>query len=435
MKKPALSLSLLSGALAFLLLVCPLHTARAQVTLPENPSKSLTRAAEALEKALPDIPISILLTGESKPNSAILRTEDGFRITGSVQDDCVKGAYYLLSKAEDWLSAPVGAQASGRLYSPLMRIRESGDPCVLWDEETGYYYATYSSGRSDRITLYRARTLGDLGNAEGREIYVTGDACWQEKEIMSYLYAPELHKMDGKWYIYFSGSPISLTGEGKEKARVGVRLFCLECDGDDPWNDYSFKGCLNESLRAIDASVFTLGGQSYALCAEIVPGMGNVITIGRLKNPWTMEGDPVRIAHAEYDWELMDGMVNEGPWFFTGPTGRHFLLYSANNVNSYYYCLNILELSGEDPMDASQWVKRPETTFATYGTAYCPGHGCVFMSPDGREYYLAYHVKQYRNGSGSRQLQIQPLFFDADGAPILDRPLESSEYFFAPSGE
>ena len=39
-------------------------------------------------------------------------------------------------------------------------------------------------------------------------------------------------------------------------------------------------------------------------------------------------------------------------------------------------------------------------------------------------------------GRGHRVLLVD-LFkgLDADGAPILDRPLESSEYFFAPSGE
>ena len=185
----------------------------------------------------------------------------------------------------------------------------------------------------------------------------------QEKEIMSRLYAPEMHKVDEKWYIYFSGAPVSEAKYGKTASSQSIRLFCMECTGNDPWNDsWIFKGCLNEDLWAIDASAFTLNGVHYALFAEIVPGEGNVIGIGRLSSPWEMEKETVRICRAEYDWEKMSGLVNEGPFFFTGPTGRRFLLYSANNVNSPYYCLNTLELVGDDPMDPDAWVKKPETT-------------------------------------------------------------------------
>ncbi len=332
------------------------------------------------------------------------------------------------------------AAASGSeeraLVSPLIRIEESGDPCILWDEETGYYYALYSSRGNNRVILYRAETVTALGNAKGLELYAAGDFCFQEKEIMSRLYAPEMHKVDEKWYIYFSGAPVSEAKYGKTASSQSIRLFCMECTGNDPWNDnWIFKGCLNEDLWAIDASAFTLNGVHYALFAEIVPGEGNVIGIGRLSSPWEMEKETVRICRAEYDWEKMSGLVNEGPFFFTGPTGRRFLLYSANNVNSPYYCLNTLELVGDDPMDPDAWVKKPETTFATYGTAYCPGHGSVFLSPDGTEYYLAYHVKANRGGSGFRMLHVQPLLFDADGAPLLERPLEKNEHFPAPSGE
>ena len=328
------------------------------------------------------------------------------------------------------------ARAGEEMISPLIRIRSSGDPCITFDPETGYYYALYSSSGSDRITLYRSQTLKGLGTAEGKDLYVAGDGCWEEKEIMSRLYAPEIHRVDGKWYIYASGGTVSQKKEGQDAASRSIRLFCLEALSDDPYGDYAFKGLLDDDLWAIDASVFSWNGKNYALCAEIVPGEGNVITIAELESPWKIRaGTARRIARAQLPFETQNGLVNEGPWFFQSPNGRCFILYSANNVSSPYYCLNLLEWTGEDLLSPEAWKKFPETTFVTTGTSYCPGHGSVFLSPDGTEYWLAYHVKSNRNGTGNRMLCAQPLRFDESGCPLLDFPLQSGDRIPPPSGE
>lgn len=47
---------------------------------------------------------------------------------------------------------------------------------------------------------------------------------------MSYhIWAPEIHYLFGKWYIYFAG------GEAEDIWKI--RPYVLECSGDDPLTD------------------------------------------------------------------------------------------------------------------------------------------------------------------------------------------------------
>ena len=89
----------------------------------------------------------------------------------------------------------------------------------------------------DRIVLRRSKTLAGLKDAE--EITV-----WKKhpEGIMSeHIWAPELHYLDGKWYIYFAGGDkddvwairpmcwnvqiqIRLQEPGQRKAKWDVRM-------------------------------------------------------------------------------------------------------------------------------------------------------------------------------------------------------------------
>ena len=75
-------------------------------------------------------------------------------------------------------------------------IEQRADPYV-YRHEDGCYYFTASVPQYDRIVLRKAKTLEGLKKA--REITV-----WtrHEKGNMSkHIWAPELHNIDGKWYI------------------------------------------------------------------------------------------------------------------------------------------------------------------------------------------------------------------------------------------
>lgn len=313
------------------------------------------------------------------------------------------------------------------ITAPVRALGQSGDPCIVYDDETGYYYALYSSPKNDRVILYRAKTLAGLGTldtADGKEIYVAGESA----EVKHKLYAPELKKMDGKWYIYASGA--TSMEDKDDGASKSIRLFCLEATSADPYGDYKFKAFLNDDIWAIDAHPFTYEGQNYIAFARI--RSGNIISIAKLKNPWTIdtESKVSVIATPTYDFETIEGSINEGPFTFVSPDGRLFMLYSANGVTSGKYCLGILEFTGDDILSKNSWKKHKEAVLLGTEGAKSPGHCSVFMSPDGTEYWVAYHYQ-----SSGRKLGVKKMTFDESGFPVIGDPLAPGMYSFAPSGE
>lgn len=89
--------------------------------------------------------------------------------------------------------------------------------------------------------------------------------------------------------------------------------------------------------------------------------------------------------------------TNEGPQQLTNPkTGQNFVIYSAARVNTPFYCLGMLELVGNDPMEYQSWRKHRDgcvfhqnPSAGVYGT----GHASYTTSPDGTESYVVYHAQ------------------------------------------
>ncbi len=319
------------------------------------------------------------------------------------------------------------------ITNPVRAFGQNGDPCIVYDNETEYYYALYSAPQNDRVILYRSKTLAGLGTldtADGKEIYVAGE----NKEVKHKLYAPELKKMNGKWYIYASGAtswddrnggPANPNGG----ASPSIRLFCLEATSDDPYGEYKFKAFLDPDIFAIDAHPFTYNGENYIAFARI--RSGNIISVAKLSDPWTIDASKVTvIATATYDFETISGNINEGPFTFVSPDGRLFLLYSANNVTSDNYSLGILEFTGDNILSSRSWTKHKEAVFKGTENIKSPGHCSVFMSPDGTEYWLAYHYQ-----SSGRKLGAQKFTFDETGFPSFGDPKAPGVGSLAPSGE
>ncbi len=315
----------------------------------------------------------------------------------------------------------------GLIPAPVRALGQSGDPCIVYDNETGYYYAIYSAPKNDRVILYRAKTLAELGNldtSDGKEIYVAGENA----EVKHKLYAPELKKMDGKWYIYASGA--TSMEDKDDGASKSIRLFCLEATSADPYGEYKFKAFLNDEIWAIDAHPFTYEGQNYIAFARI--RSGNIISIAKLANPWTIDTESKIsvIATPTYDFETVDGNINEGPFTFVSPEGRLFMLYSANGVTTGKYCLGILEFTGDDILSKTSWTKHKEAIMLGTDSIKSPGHCSVFMSPDSTQYWVAYHYQ-----SSGRKLAVNQLTFDETGFPYIGEPTPAGTYVFAPSGE
>lgn len=143
-------------------------------------------------------------------------------------------------------------------------IMQRADP-YIYRHTDGCYYFTASVPAYDRIILRRADSLAGLAGAVENTVWTK-----HKSGIMSeHIWAPELHYLDGKWYLYFAA--------GEAEDIWAIRPFVLECADEDPitgkWTELGMMQCAEEdefSFRAfsLDATVFENKGSRYYVWAE-----------------------------------------------------------------------------------------------------------------------------------------------------------------------
>ena len=270
-------------------------------------------------------------------------------------------------------------------------ILQRADPYVLRADD-GTYYFTASVPEYDRIILRKADSLEGLRDAAEVEIWHKHESGPQSIHI----WAPELHFLFGKWYIYYAG--------GDKDDIWAIRPYVLECLGNDPihdkWIERGKMRCAENdefSFRAfsLDATVFENKGDRYYIWAEKV-GVGKQISnlyIARMKNGYTLDTVQVLLTTPDYDWERFGFWVNEGPAVLKRD-GKIFVTYSASDTG-IHYCMGMLCANEEsDLLDPLSWKKErnPVLESSSEHVVYGPGHNSFTVDSDGRD-ILVYHAR------------------------------------------
>jgi GH43 family beta-xylosidase len=206
---------------------------------------------------------------------------------------------------------------------------------------------------------------------------------------------------------------------------VNHRMFVLESSGSDPWTStYTMKGMLNTFDQfAIDGTYFQFNSSLYHIysCWEHqYDGWPANLCITQMSSPWNVTSsllDRRMISIPDEPWEQVPYgrpirlATNEGPEQLVNPkTGQNFVIYSAARVNTPFYCLGMLELVGNDPMQYQSWKKHREGCVFHQNTQagiYATGHASYTTSPDGSEDYIVYHAQTTANPNG----EFSPFFF------------------------
>ena len=337
------------------------------------------------------------------------------------------------------------AAAAGRtLTNPL---KNSGpDPWVVTRD--GWYFYMNSTGSN--LTIWKTRRIEDLAKAEKVVVWTPPPGEPYSKE----LWAPELHRLNGKWYIYFAAD----SGHNEDH-----RIYVVENASDDPTKGtWTLRGKVADPTNkwAIDATVLeptpANGSKMYLVWSGWEGDQNGVqsIYIARLKNPWTIEGKRTRISTPEFAWEKVgdldasDGRtiqdlphvdVNEGPEVLEHGS-KVFVVYSGSACWTNYYELGMVTAPlGSDLLDAASWTKASQPLFRQdpNGRAFGTGHNGFFKSPDGKQDWIIYHANPKSNqGCGDlRSPRAQPFTWKADGTPDFGRPVPVGKAIPAPSGE
>ena len=285
----------------------------------------------------------------------------------------------------------------------------------------GRYWFTASVPAFDAIELRVADEIGSLATAEPHII-------WRKHEdgpMSWHVWAPELHRIDGRWILYFAAS---------EKDDIWkLRMFVLENTNADPLQgEWVERGQISTPLDtfALDATSFEHRGRRYLSWAQKDPAIeGNTnLYLAELANPWTLKSAPVRLSQPDLAWERIGFLVNEGPAFLAR-NGRVFISYSASATDANY-CMGLLWAdAAADLLDASSWQKSAQPVFATANGHFGPGHNSFTTSKDGATDLLVYHARDYRDIVGdplndpNRHARVQPFGWQVDGLPDFGVPV------------
>jgi len=326
------------------------------------------------------------------------------------------------------MSAREAANSGGNAVKWINPIApRRADPQVMLHTD-GFYYFTATVPEYDRIELRRARTLEEFSHAEPRVVWRKHESG----EMGSHIWAPEIHFIDGKWYVFFSA------GDAKDIWKI--RLYVLENSSPDPFEgEWVEKGRIKTGWESftLDATTFEHHGIRYLAWAQKDPKIkGNSnIYLAKMDTPWSITGGQVMISKPEFSWESAGCLVNEGPAVLI-KNDRIFLTYSASATDSRY-CLGMLTADANaDLLDPKSWKKSSEPVFKSNPVAgqYGPGHNSFTTTPDGKCDILVYHDRDYERIKGDplknsdRATRAQIIRWKPDGTPDFGAPVADGPY-------
>lgn len=317
------------------------------------------------------------------------------------------------------------------------------DPWV-YHHTDGYYYYSATESSFKTVVIRRAKSLDLLKYASEKTIaaasgesvtgalILTGSAYYR-------VWAPELHYIDGAWYVFFTAS--------ENSGGWAQRQYVLKCSDENPLTgSWSLVGKIKAVTGStfdetdnimttfnLDGTAFKVGDQWYYAWAQYVycdgafdevsgdtslTVNGKAYANGALANGWsvifigkTSPDDFTKVTNAtiltvpQYAWEYggdtsicthtsANVNVNEGPAILQR-NGKVFIVYSASACDESY-CLGMLSADQSADLCAmSSWTKSATPVFTTSvaHSVYGPGH-CSFTTVDGDD-VIVYHARTY----------------------------------------
>lgn len=310
-----------------------------------------------------------------------------------------------------------------KINNPI--VLERADPWV-YRHTDGNYYFTGSVPGYQTIELRRASTLNELQNGECKTVWTAHDEGPQSLLI----WAPEIHFIDGKWYIFYAAS----NHLEKRDNHFGHRMFVIENSNADPFEgEWVEKGQVKTAFESfsLDATVFEAQNKLYYVWAQQDPHiLGNSnLYLSEMENPWTLKGPQILLSIPEYDWEKIGFEVNEGPAVITHGD-KIFITYSGSATDENYAMGLLWANIDADLLDPYEWHKLKEPVFISSekNRQFGPGHNSFTTLSDGQD-VLVYHARPKKNdysdplNNPDRHARAQVFSWDEEGFPMFGEPV------------
>ncbi|WP_290476549.1 MULTISPECIES: glycoside hydrolase family 43 protein [unclassified Leeuwenhoekiella] len=294
-------------------------------------------------------------------------------------------------------------------------VPQRADPWVYKDSD-GTYYFIATAPEYDRIEIRKSNTINGLGTAEPKVIWTKH----KTGKMGAHIWAPELHKINGKWYVYFAA------GEVEDVWKI--RMFVLSTDAADPtegiWKEEGQIATEQDSF-SLDATTFEHKGKRYLVWAQAkTPHEGTSLILSEMDSPTSLTGPEIIITYPKYDWELIGYKVNEGPALIKHGD-KLFLTYSASATDANYAVGLLWVDEDADLMNPESWHKSEKPVFSTNAEVrrFGPGHNSFTKSEDGKSDVMIYHARVYEQVRGNslydfnRHTRARVIEWDENGFP------------------
>ncbi|KAL5527989.1 hypothetical protein ACEPAG_6790 [Sanghuangporus baumii] len=259
------------------------------------------------------------------------------------------------------LSTFLSRHSQAQTFTNPLKTSDRSDPFMVHYE--GYYYPLTTTWLNVQIT--RATTISGLKTASP-----TISHCCN-------VWAPELHQIDGSWYMYYTVGVSS---------NINNQHINVLQGGSNPMDSYAWRSTIIPDIWAIDLTVDKFAGSCYIFFSAFSPNNLQSLYVARMSNPLTV---------TDAGWT--DG-----------------------------YSLGQLTWTGTDPLSVSSWLKYTAgPDFAKANGDYGPGHNDFFASPDESTTYIVYHASERSDVAydGTRRTFAQPVDWYTDGSPNIPKPI------------
>lgn len=341
---------------------------------------------------------------------------------------------------EDTKVAETGTDNKDKGTETDVFIADRADPYIIKGDD-GYYYFTASypmrgatdAEGYDRIVLRRSKTL------EGLKDDATEKTVWDEKDSATshrFIWAPELHYIGGKWYLYYAGS-------GSSSNIWDINCRVLMCKGDDPYNDEweekgKFQAASGDTFSftrfSLDMTYFECNGKHYVIWAQQGPASNLYMAEIDPAEPWKAKTKAMLLTKPEYYWECENIPVNEGPSVLIHD-GRVIVAYSASATGPEY-CIGFMYADETaDLLNINSWTKQKTAALTSDDLIdeYGPGHNSFTKDEEGNDIFV-YHSRGKECYEGKcgyaggdplydpcRSARIRKVVWGENGLPILNK--------------
>lgn len=224
------------------------------------------------------------------------------------------------------------------------------------------------------------RYVGRSALGKGKKVFIPQEGKAYSKQ----LWAPELHIKDDKCYIHVA------CDDGEN---ANHRMYVLENGSDNPMETYQMHGKILEKNDkwAIDGTIMNYQGENYYIWSGWAGDVNECqnLYIAKMDSPFSLATERVMISTPEYDWEKLgckgDDIapnINEGAYALN-IDGKQYLTYSAAGSWCEDYCIAVLELAGENPLEKNAWTKWEKPILSRNDSVKGAGHCSLLQEEDG----------------------------------------------------